>query len=301
MSRMRRRVPASLRVPLTAALVAGLLTGCASWKPGWSDLPDSLPPGGGAAALSRGQKLFAKADNRAGLAAAIDAYEAGLRQAPQSYPLLTALCEAYVLDSAAYAESKKEKKQQYRTGIAYCERALYTNDEFRRRIEEETPAEQALQALTLAEADAMLFWVTGISYYFKECMGGLARIRSYRLIRRSETMLAHLNGLEPDYADGAVYFSRGIYYLALPKIAGGDRVLSAQLLTKAREVAPDSLLIPWGRAKYYHFETGNRTAFEEDLRWVLEQDPHAGTNPYAWNVYFQRDAQQLLDDVDRLF
>jgi hypothetical protein len=98
-----------------------------------------------------------------------------------------------------------------------------------------------------------------------------------------------------------VYFSRGIYYLALPKFAGGDRELSARLLSKAREVAPDSLLIPWGRAKYFCFETHDREGFVKDLQWVLAQDPHGGTNPYSWNVYFQRDARELLDRVDRLF
>jgi hypothetical protein len=67
------------------------------------------------------------------------------------------------------------------------------------------------------------------------------------------------------------------------------------------EIAPDWIINRWGRARYYHIKTGNREAFEEDMRWVLEQDPHTGGSIYPWNVYFQNDAREKLDNIDHYF
>ena len=178
---------------------------------------------------------------------------------------------------------------------------MYTNGEFRKLVDEGSSLGEAAGALTRREADAMVFWVTGVSYYFEECLRGLGKLTGVRLIRKTETLLTRMAEIDPDYSNGVVHFSRGIYYLGLPEFAGGDREKSLELLGRAQAVGPDSLLIPWGRAKYFHLETRNRAGFESDLRWVLAQDPHRASGPYAWNVYFQRDAAALLAEIDRLF
>ena len=41
--------------------------------------------------------------------------------------------------------------------------------------------------------------------------------------------------------------------------------------------------------------------FEEDLEWVLSQDPRSASSPFAWNVYMQRDAEEMLARVDSIF
>jgi hypothetical protein len=38
-----------------------------------------------------------------------------------------------------------------------------------------------------------------------------------------------------------------------------------------------------------------------DLQWVLGQDPHASGNTYPWNVYFQRQAKEMLNRTDEVF
>jgi len=49
-------------------------------------------------------------------------------------------------------------------------------------------------------------------------------------------------------------------------------------------------------------ERGDRASFERELRWVLAQDPRKTTgDPYPWNVYFQREACQLLAAADAIF
>jgi tetratricopeptide (TPR) repeat protein len=290
------------KVLVIAAGVALLfLSGCVTLKPGWKDAPPATAdPGGAAAQLAKGQALFDDADSREKLQDAISAYEEVLQVDSDNYEALTALCEAHTLDAAAYVSSKKEKKPIYQRGIAHCDRALYTNLEFRDLVDQGIAMEEAAHALTAREARATIFWVTGVSYYFKECLGA-SRLANYRLMVRSEALLNRLMEIDPDYLHGVVHFSRGIYYLSLPKYAGGDRDLSAELMARAEEVGPDSILVRWGRAKYYYFETKNRDGFERDLRWVVEQDPRTSSMSYPWNVYFQRDASELLENVDRLF
>ena len=86
----------------------------------------------------------------------------------------------------------------------------------------------------------------------------------------------------------------------LPEFAGGDREKSRELLDRAQAVGPESLLVRWGRAKYFHLETRNRAGFESDLRWVVAQDPRRASSPYAWNVYFQTQAREAYDRVEAL-
>ena len=283
------------------AVMVLLMLGCVSLKPGWTDLAPHAGTGDSPSEAARARAMFRDADDHEKLVGTIAAYEAALKHNPEDYGILAGLCEAYILDAAAYSQAKKEKKRRYRLGITYCDRAMYTNPQFRDLVDQGASLADAAHTLTAREAGAMMFWVTGVSYYFKECMGGIARLSSYRLILQTEVLLTRMMDIDPDYLYGVVHFSRGIYYLGLPKFAGGDRELSAELMNRAEEIGPDSMLVRWGRAKYYHFETNNRDAFERDLHWVLEQDPRQSSMPYAWNVYFQRDAANMLENVQQLF
>lgn len=281
--------------------VAAWLAGCVSWQPGWTEAPAAAPTADASELLARAATLARDADSEAKLRAAIDAYESALELDPGSYEALTQLCQWNILAAAAYTSSRNEKREIYKRAIRYCDRALYTNAGFRELVDGGASLEEAAAALSLREASAMMHWVTGMSYYFKEGLSAVGRLTGYRLILETEALLTRMTELDPDYSDGVVHFSRGIYYLGLPKFAGGDDAKSLELLRRAEEVGPGSLLIRWGRAKYYHVETGNREAFERDLRWVLAQDPGSASTPYAWNVYFQRDAAKLLSEIDRLF
>lgn len=291
----------SVARPVFAAAAVLLSGGCASLRPG----PPEAPPGGAAgdasAAVASAQALSRDADSEARLDEAIRAWESALEIDPGNNESLVEACQLHILKAAAYTESTREKRSGYRRGIRYCERAMYTNGDVRELVARGTPLQEAASAMTRREADAMLFWVTGVSYYFKECMGGLAKLTGYRLILKTETFLSRLAEIDPDYADGAVHFSLGIYYLGLPRFAGGDDERSRELLERAAEVGPESLLVRWGRAKYFYVETRDRDGFESDLRWVLARDPRTPSNPYPWNVYFQRDAARLLAAADRLF
>lgn len=307
---------ATVRAPFRARLAAGLVAaglvcaGCMSWSPGWNAPVQPRGAGDVEAALQRAEGLFEVADDAAQLRAAIAAYDTALQALPVASDghlpvaaarILTQLAEAHVLWGAAYAEGRSEKARSYVTGIRYAEQAMACVPAFRRRIEAGAPIGEAVSELGREQMRPMLFWVTGVSYYFKECLRAPSHLWNFRWMLRTREVMARMMEVDPEAEHGAVPFSLAIYYLGLPKSAGGDLGRSAELLARAEAQAPGALLARWGRAKYLCVRTGDRAGFVRDLQWVLAQDPRRAAGQYRWNVYFQRDAREMLSRIDRWF
>jgi 23S rRNA U2552 (ribose-2'-O)-methylase RlmE/FtsJ len=45
----------------------------------------------------------------------------------------------------------------------------------------------------------------------------------------------------------------------------------------------------------------NRNAFIEDLQWVIAQDIRKAEGHFAWKSFYKRDAERMLENVDRYF
>lgn len=295
-----------VRAVFGPAIVAAALlaAGCMSWTPGWrspelardaGDLP------GAAAAAARAELLLTSADDAGRLRAAIAAYDEALRLAPDSGEVLAGLAEAHVLLGAAYSDERKDKARAFTTGIRYAERAMALRPGFRRRVEAGESLGEASVELGPEDLRPMLLWVTGVSYYYKECLGVLGHLTNFRWMLRTRNVMERMMALDPTFEHGAVPFSLAIYHIGLPASAGRDLTRAAELLERAVAESPTSLLTRWGRAKYLHVKTQDRAAFRRDLEWVLSRDPRDADSPLRWNVYFQRDARQLLAEIDERF
>ena len=284
-----------------AAIV--LLSGCMSWPRGWEVVPDL----GAAQAtdLEASIEAAAEAFESAGSAEELDTARTRigelLEQVPNHKRLLLVGAQAEILHGAAYDQRKSDKAESYIRGIQYAERVMATHPEVRRQLEAGATLAESVQHLESDRAEAMLLWVTGVSYYFKECLSGLGHLVNFRWMLQTSEVMKHLNAVAPDYKYGAVPFSLGIYYLALPESAGGDIQLAGQLLQKAVDQSGTSLLPRWGRAKYYWVKIGDEQAFRDDLEAVLAMDPQNAISAYSWNVYFQRDAREMLEQAEALF
>lgn len=292
------------RVIVAALAAALLLTGCMSWTPGWKSEPIASPAVAQPAdsTPANADALLENAGDATSLQRAIAAFEARLVASPNDRAILSRLAETHILYGAAYAKSTGEKGEWYRTGIRYAERAMATNATFSARIAAGHSLGEAVATLSGDDDDmrAMLFWVTGVSYYFKECLG-LRTLVYFRWMLGTREVMERMLTLNPEFEHGAVLFSLGIYNLALPPGAGRDMKKSEEFLARAVAASGPSLLPRWGRAKYFQTKTSNREGFREDLEWVVAQDPRAGGSPYAWNVYFQRDAREMLARIDDHF
>lgn len=284
-----------------AALAA---TGCfvhrADWgPPGRGETRESARPAPGT--LEKARSLETETRDRAGAAAAIRAWDRVLEEAPRHPEGLVSRSRMTLLLGAAYVDDCRERERFYDATMRDAERAMATSDEFRRRVESGEELWEAVDALGPEDLHAMNLWSTAVFYRYRDCFSSLERVLNLRWIRRAQAVMTRMSEIEPDWEDGALHFAWGIVHLALPEIAGGDREQAAADFAHAIELDSDRLLFRWGRGRYFCLETGDRECFRDDLEWVAAQDPEAAGGRPEWNVYFQREARELLTDIDRYF
>lgn len=271
-----------------------ILASCTTFKHGW-DYPESqmigIDPGRAMAEAHRLEHLAASAEEVQSLIAAFQKIE---KVDPANYYALWKIGNYHILMGAAHSEKVKDKKFHYREAVKYCEKAMYTNEAFREAIKDGASITEASEILTLAEIDAMGYWYTARFYYFSECLHPLGRLFNTRIVIENNQMIEHIDRLDPSWAGGGNYFSRGLYYISVPERFGGSKQKAGEEFSMAIEAGPDYLVNRWGRAKYLYDLIGDTEGFYSDLKWVISQDPQQAGNPYPWNVYFQEDAKKLL-------
>ena len=292
------------RATVTTGLLAVAVlvsTSCISWKSGWKDLDIRETTGKTEPLLRQAETLVAQANNGDKVLGVIEAYEQVLEVEPRNLDALIQLASFHILAGAGYSESNTERKRHYRQALQMSERAMYTDPVFRERVDAGAETWEALDALGPDQSDALGFWSVALFYYHKEVLAGPSKLLNIKWIRRASEVLERIEAEDPTWNGGSNYFSLAIYYLALPKRFGRSLETSSDYFDKAIEAGPDWLHARWGRAKYYYVFVGNREGFLSDLEWVLAQDPRKAGGPYPWNVYFQNQAQILLDNADVIF
>ena len=281
--------------------VLALLTGCFTWQPDLNNpLPAQRTKTDGTQLISA-NSLFATADNRQTLLEVIKLQHQHLDSAPTDTKSLALLATQYILLGAAYAEDSSEREQSYLQAMQLAARACYENLDFRRRIDAGEDFWQATDSLERESLDAMGFWVTALFYWYKDCQGPLGQMVNFRWIGRAKQVMERMTVLDPEWGHGMLHFTWGIYYLAIPEIVGGDRDLSAKYFQKAINTGPNWLQHRWGRGRYYHIKMENKTECRKDLEWVVAQDIERAGGPYAWRVYIQKDAREILDNLEKYF
>jgi hypothetical protein len=294
----------SFGVPVVMSVCMGVvlvMAGCAVWKPAWKNPPTASATGDVDRLMAEADLLSSQADSREDLLAVLSDYEAVLAVEPTHYRALASLGHYYILLGTAYTPQRSEKTLVYRKALYFNEMAMYTNPDFKQRVDGGEKPWDACDALTDDQIDVMFYWVTGVLTYFKECFTLPEMVVNVRWIERCGKFLDRIEALDDTWGGGGVQFSQALVYGILPKSMGGDRDKSDAYLSRSIDIGSDWLLSRWGRAKFFQVRDQNRQGFIEDLQWVLEKDFDAAKDVYAWKIYFKRDARQMLADVDRYF
>ncbi|MBU2651027.1 MAG: TRAP transporter TatT component family protein [Bacteroidetes bacterium] len=292
-----------MKKPIYISLFAAIIlcSSCVSWKPGWKEIDYGSIQQDASAILDEAATLEQQADDAAKVQELIATYKKALQYDPDNIYALWKTGNYNILMGAAYASKKSERKRYYKEAIRYCEAAMYTNPEFKKLADQGVPVWEACEVLGEREIWAMGYWYTAIFNYFKDCLSGLGRVFNTRLVIHNNIIMDRMDKIDPTWAGGGNAFSRGIYYVAIPEKFGGSKEKAREYFNKAIEVGPTYLVNRWGRAKYLYSLTGEEEAFVSDLEWVLNQDPHKAGNPFPWNVFFQRQSQELLDQREEIF
>lgn len=234
---------------------------------------------------------------REALSSRITTYQTTSPESPQYREDLMNSARLKLLMGAAYANSRLEQRRLYRESAEAAESLLRSNSA--------VSVSQSMPEIAIAaekrEFEALFLWSTSVFYHFRDVASFPEKVLSQKKLRQARDVLLAIQSKDPDWGDGIVPFSLGIYYLSVPETFGGDRQRASRLMEKAVTMGETRLIPRWGRAKYLAVALGDSQLFVEDLEWVLQQDVKKMDGPVEWNRYFQEDARALLEAREKLF
>lgn len=270
-----------------------LLAGCISVpKPGQVENMDEAASG---ITLEQADAAYQSASNADEVMEVIRLFDSILASDPDNLTAILRLSHLYIYKGAVLETKGSKKKEAFVEAMAYAEKAMMLMPEFREKIQNDVEVWDAVAVLDKTYVSAIGFWSIALFYQFDECLNTAVKPLNLKWIRRAEQMLNVAYQLEPGWGAGQLDFSFGIIYL-MPEAVGGDIEKSKTYFDKAVNAYPDWLINRWGRARYYYKKTGETEAQMEDLAWVLQQDAEKAPGPLFWNLYFQAEAERLIEN-----
>ncbi len=266
-----------------------------SWEPGWEQKHSNNSNIDVLQAIAEVDVLIEKADTKIKVLEIVNKLIKIVSVDVNNYYALWTLGRYSQLVAIGYTRDRKEKEKYCLLSIQACERAMYTNSEFKKQIDDGKEIWEAVNVLTLNEMEGMYYWYSSVGTYWKECHNSLGKLLNIKWTFRTKKILERMMVVEPEWGGGHPYFAFGVYFSVAPGF--GNKKKAAEYFQKAVEVGPKWLYIRWGRAKFLYTAKKDRERFREDLEFVVSEDPHKADSPYPWNVYFQRSAQEMLEKL----
>lgn len=278
-----------------------MVVGCATWEKGWEKkLPEAVA-GDTKALIDQANLQIKSADDKSRVEDLIRTYEAVLKIDPDNYEALWGLGRYYLLMGIAYSRAIEVKKANFVKAAQSCERAMYTDTRFKEKIDQGEGVWSACEVLNKKGIEALYYWYSATGFMWKDCFSAIEKAMHLHWPARLKKVLDRMMAIDPQWGGGHPYFGLATYYSVVPSLFGGDMDKASAYFEKAEQAGPNWLYIKWGKAKIYHVKRKDRAAFIKDCQWVIDQDPAKADSPYPWNIYFQRDAEEMLRNVDLYF
>lgn len=288
-------MPVPKRALLVICCSVVFLAGCSmSWQAQTDLARDHRPNEESEALLLAADACFNQAEDAEKLTGCEQAYLDVLKANPGDYHALTQLSTINILFGTAYTAKTSEKTERFRRAMFFAEQAMYTNPEFRERVQAGETIWQASGSLKVSEIEAMFFWVTALQYEFKEGMSLPEKIVNVKWLQRALTFLERIEAVDSTFGGGGVEFAKAICYYALPTMYGGSEELGDQAMQAAVDHADDWILPRWARGKYYYVITDQPEKSRQELEWVSSRNPVEFNDPYPWRMHFIQDSSALL-------
>lgn len=286
---------------LTLFIFIFFFTGCISWNEGWKTKYQPTGQGDVKALLATASSFAETADTADKVKNVIAAYEKVIAVDPENYDALSRLGEFNHLYAYIYATEKDVKKEYYIKALQYCERAMYTNPEFRELIDKGESRQESFSTLTAREMHAVFYWYVAAGQYWTECLNPLSKLLNFNFARKGTNVLKKMNAIDPDWSFGLVHMAWGARHAILPGFMSGDVKKAADEFSRAINLGPDVIAHYYVRAKYLYVKTGNKEGFKKDLEYVIAADISKDKFNYAWSAGYKMKAKELLGQIDELF
>jgi tetratricopeptide (TPR) repeat protein len=294
--------PLKIHVLFLITVLLSFTLGCLAWEPGWKMAQAPAVKGDVNALNDKAKNIESVADTKEKVQQMIAAYEDALKIDPQNFTALQQLGIYYFYMGFANGEDKADKKSNYIKALQYCERAMYTNAEFKALVDKGENVWKACRVLKNREMMPMFFWYLSLGNCNMECYSPLGRLLNFYWTGRNKKVLERMTEIDPSWKSGRVYLSWAAYYTVAPGWMGGDMKKAEEYFNKALALGPHMSNFYYTRAAYYQTKLKNRKGFVEDLHHIMAIDPrHADTLPYPWAIWYHVKAIQLLKDTDKYF
>jgi hypothetical protein len=287
-------------MPVLGLLFVLLLTSCATSRTaGWDQETTSMT-------LDKAQKdkLYKKAlkhwkmrHHKEELEKSLAAWEMLNQAEPANYEYLTYLTRGYYFLADAHYDKMKTKKKYWEVGTSWGEKALATNNKFKKLIAQGTAPEDAVHTLTKKEIEALYWSAANLGKWAKN--SGIATTLKYK--SRIRNFIKRVEQLDEKYFYGAAHRYWGAYYAVAPAFAGGDMKKSLKSFKKALRISPKYLGTYVLYAQMYDTKKGDKAGFKKRLNKVINTSDDIDKSILPENIVEKRKAEKLLANMDELF
>ena len=286
---------------IVLSLMATLFTGCATSRiEGWKRLIGGKVTSKKElrAELKKAKRHWRKRDQKAELETALKSFEVVANSSDRPYEAMKYLTRGYYLLADGHTEEMEEKKKLWEVGIAWGEKAMATNSEFKKRVVDNgEKIEDTLKYLTKSEIEAIYWTASNLGKWGKN--SGIATVLKYKT--RIKNMINRVGELDKNFFYGAFNRYWGAYYAVAPGFAGGDMSKSWDNFQAAIKIEKNYLGNYVLVADYWAKKKGDRKLFQDQLKKALNGNVNAIPALKPENTIEKRKAKKLLSQMDELF
>lgn len=284
---------------LIHSIVLFFAISCANRQAGWENQTKAIEINSAekVALIKKAKDLWAKRAETEKLKEALNTFEQIHRAQPEDLETLTYLTRGYYFLADSHIDDIEKKKPVYEKAAAFGEKAMATNEAFKKKVASGKTVEESLDTLTEKEVPAIYWSAASLGKWAKA--SGIAAALKYKT--RIKAMIDRVEKLKSDYFFGAAQRYWGGFYAVAPSFAGGDLKKSKVNFDKSISIAPEYIGTKVLMAEVYWTKAGDKKLFEQTLKEVLESkyDNHPELGPE--NIWEKKKAKKLLDNKDELF
>jgi hypothetical protein len=277
-----------------------LFSSCASQRTsGFLNSSDkiSLSKGETKVLKSQALALWNKRHVKISLEESISAYKKLARSTNDNYEYLSRLSRAHYFLADAHYDDMETKKKYWEMGTSYGEKAMATNEKFKKAMEKDgAKVEDHLGLLGMSEISALYWTAANLGKWAKN--SGIVTTLKYKTLIKS--LILKVETLDRKFFYYAADRYWGAFFAIAPGFAGGDMNKSRERFLRNIKEAPTYLGTKVLFADYYMVKQEDKKEFKKLLNEVINSkvnDPVI----FSENFIEKLKAKKLLKNIDEIF
>jgi tetratricopeptide (TPR) repeat protein len=272
-----------------------------SWENGWKKIPLPTLKSNIVALTEKADFLTNQANSLDRLETVIDVQKRILNINPLHFETLWKLSRNTRFHGQIYASNVQIRRASYLQSIQLAERALYTNQDFKKLIDSNTAPWNATEALCIEDLPALHYYFLGIFSMFLTDMNKPKKLINAHWINRSKAFVKRMIELDHTWGGGHPHYDRALYLCQLPSWLGGDMNKAGEEFEKAITIGPLWVNNYYMRARVYRTKLKDKRGFVSDLNIIANMDPKDSDAPFPNSCEYIRQAQIMLKNVNSWF